>query len=273
MTNTPLDRFAALVREPDDGIDLGLGAALIAASEYQDLDVEREMGLLDDLASAIEPRLRDGSDTLRTLNDLSRFLFDDLGFQGNSDDYYNPLNSFLNDVLKRRLGIPISLALIYIEVGRRLGVPLLGIGMPGHFLVRHRDEQDLYVDTFSGGVLLSSEECAEGFRQRGMANSWRQEYLAPVRRKEFLGRMLRNLKYVYAEQGEDGKAIRTVNWLLALYPEAGEEFRDRGLLNYRQGHYEAARGDLNRYLDLGGGVQDATSVRQMLLRIDELLAG
>ena len=154
-----MERFAALVQARDDEIDLGLGALLIAASEYPDMDIEREAALLDGLASAVERRIEDGSDALRTLNTLSRVLFDDLGFRGNDDDYYDPRNSFLNDVLKRRLGIPITLALVYMEVGRRVGAPLLGIGMPGHFLVRHRDEADVYVDAFYGGILLSHFLC------------------------------------------------------------------------------------------------------------------
>ena len=109
-TQSALERFAALAQGRDDEIDLGLGALLIAASEYPDMDIEREAALLDGLASAVERRIEDGSDALRTLNTLSRVLFDDLGFRGNDDDYYDPRNSFLNDVLKRRLGIPITLA-------------------------------------------------------------------------------------------------------------------------------------------------------------------
>ncbi len=268
-TQSALERFAALAKVRDDEIDLGLGALLIAASEYPDMDIEREAALLDGLASAVEPRIEDGTDALRTLNTLSRFLFDDLGFRGNDDDYYDPRNSFLNDVLKRRLGIPITLALVYLEVGRRVGAPLLGIGMPGHFLVRHRDETDVYVDAFHGGILLSQEECADRFRKRTRMAFLSEEHLAPVGGREFLGRMLRNLKHIYLERGDGLRAIRTVTWLHALEPERTEELRDRGLLYYRLGRYEEARDDLNVYLESGPTGNKAAAVRRVLRAIEK----
>ncbi len=196
-------RFAELVRRPDADIPLDEGALLIAAHAYPGLDVERERGRLDELAVGCE----------RTLEGVCRRLFDDLGFRGNTGNYSDPRNSFLNDVVERRLGIPISLAVVTMEVGRRVGVPLEGVGMPGHFLVRHLGEPPLLVDAFGGGRLLTEEDCAELFRAvHGPGARFDPSVLDGVGSRAILTRMLANLRQVYLARGD----AWSVGWVLVL---------------------------------------------------------
>ena len=156
-----LKQFANLAETPDEDIDVARTAFLIAATEYPDLDIDGQVLLLDSLAAGASRRLGGGQDNLFFLNTLAEYLFDEVGFRGNLEDYYDPDNSYLNQVMSRRLGIPITLALICGEVGKRIGIPLVGIGMPGHFLLRHQDEGDLFLDPFNRGILLSIDECAQ----------------------------------------------------------------------------------------------------------------
>lgn len=210
----PVEAFARVVLVPDADIDLARAAFLIAATHYPDLDVDGQLRLLDSLAAAGRSLLGEETDPLFACNVLSQYLFDEVGFRGNSDDYYDPKNSYLNEVLARRLGIPITLSLLYIEVGRRLGIPLVGVGMPGHFLVRHRDVQDLFIDPFLGGILLSEDECAQRVEEvTGGAIQLRREHLAPVTHRAFLARMLRNLQGIYRQQ-KDAYALADIEQLL-----------------------------------------------------------
>ena len=242
--------FAKLGESPGHQIDVASVALLVAATEYPLLDIEAELGVLDSLAAGA-PRLPgDGREPLVSVNNLSEYLFDEIGFRGNKDDYYDQRNSFLNDVLSRRLGIPITLSLVYIEVGRRLGVPLVGVGMPGHFLVMHQREDDLFIDPFEGGILLSKEECAQRFRDATQAEApWDSRYLAPVSNRDFVARIIRNLKTAFLRRQDDGRALTMIDLLLALQPDASHERRDRGLVHYRLGHYGEALDDLRDYLE------------------------
>ena len=209
------------------------------------LDLEQQLGVLDSLAAGALHRLGSRHDYLRDplfcLNTLSEYLFDEVGFQGDRDNYYDPRNSFLSDVLRRRWGIPISLSLVLIEVGKRLGIPLIGIGMPGHFLVGHRDQDDLFLDPFYKGILLSEEECAQ--RLKGLVETgfvWNPSLLDPVGNREILIRVLRNLKAIY-RQGEDHPRLLKVEELLvALRPDEPQERRDRGLAHFALKHWPQA---------------------------------
>ncbi len=157
------EAFAALVgpQISDEDIDLVRAALTIARTEYPDLDIESYVARIDELARAAEARISDVGDAAQTIAALNRTLFEEAGLRGNREDYYDPRNSFLNDVLDRGLGIPITLALIYMEVGRRLGFPLFGVGMPGHFLLKHYDidGRETLVDCFNGGDILSPQDC------------------------------------------------------------------------------------------------------------------
>jgi regulator of sirC expression with transglutaminase-like and TPR domain len=197
-------RFAALVQGPESELTLDEPALVIAAHAQPDLDIAAELGTLDELASGCpEP----------TLEGWRQHLFVDLGFTGNVDDYYEPANSFLNEVVRRRVGLPISLSVLGIEVGRRLGLSFSGVGMPGHFLLRHDVEPPMYVDPFAGGRLLDRDGCEERFHVvNGASTPFLASYLDPVGPRAVLGRMLANLKAIYASRGD----LEALAWVFAL---------------------------------------------------------
>ncbi|HEV7535491.1 MAG TPA: transglutaminase-like domain-containing protein [Acidimicrobiia bacterium] len=195
------DRFADLVARPEDEIPLDEAALLIAYHARPDLDLGAELALLEDLAASCRPPTFDG---------LVRHLFDELRFRGNGENYQDPDNSYLDQVLRRRVGIPISLSVLTMEVGRRLGVPLDGVGMPGHFLVRHRAEPDLFLDPFGGGRRLDGAGCRAIFESLGGAG-WAEAYLAPVGPRTILNRMLLNLQGLFLP-GD----LRSASWVLEL---------------------------------------------------------
>ena len=185
---------------------------------------------MDSLAAGAHHRFGDERDALYCINSLSEYLFDEVGFRGDEDDYYDPRNSFLNEVLNRRIGIPITLSLVCIEVGKRLDIPLVGVGMPGHFLLRHQDEEELSIDPFHRGVLLSEQECAQRMREVTQAEiAWDSRLLAPINNRDFIARTLRNLTGIYWQRQDFRRALMMMDRLVALYPEAARERRDRGL--------------------------------------------
>ena len=194
-------RFADLVARPDDEIPLDEAALLIAAQARPELDVGAELGRLDELA---------GGCPEGTLDGLTRYLFTDLGFRGNTEDYRDPDNSYLDQVLRRRLGIPITLSVLTMEVGRRLGVALDGVGMPGHFLVRHRADPAIFLDPFGGGRRLDTAGCREIFTALG-GTGWDDAYLAPVGARAILTRMLLNLQGLFLPAN-----LKSAAWVLQL---------------------------------------------------------
>ena len=267
------EQFVAMAALPDHEIDLARASLLIAATEYPELDLEHQLGLLDSLAAGVSHRLDADREPLFSVNTLSEYLFDEVGFRGNHDDYYDPRNGLLNEVLSRRLGIPITLSLVCIEVGKRLGIPLVGVGMPGHFLLRHQDEEDLIIDPFNRGILLTEEECAQRLRQITQAETpWDSRYLTPVNNREFLGRMLRNLKNIYYEGEDYVRTLLTVDRLIALQPEVAQERRDRGVVRYHLGRYQEALDDLLSYLDSAPPSSDAEAVQRLIDQLRDLLA-
>lgn len=266
------NQFDRMVGAPDEEIDMARAALLIAATEYPGLSIERELFRIDEIAEGIAARMDDDT-PLYQLNTLSEYLFDELKFAGNHTNYYDPRNSFLNDVIERRVGIPITLSLLYIEVGKRLGVPLLGIGMPGHFIVRHRDESDVFVDPFHGGILLSEDECAERVKQVTQGTlTWDRSYLEPVRSREFIARMLRNLKVIYLQRRNYERVLATIDRVIALLPQDAVEFRDRGVVNYRLGNYTDALEDLHVYVTSGEAVSDEVTVQRLMDQIRYILS-
>ena len=246
---------------------LDRGAFLIAAAFDPDLDVEREISVLDALAQGAARRFSDDLEPLAAVNELNEYLFDHVCFGGNDADYYDPCNSLLHEVLRRRLGIPITLSVVYIETGRRLGVPLRGVGMPGHFLVRHDAEPSLYIDPFHRGALLSEEECAEWLRRTSGPVRWEPAFLAPVTDRAILARMLRNLSAVWVKRDDAMNAILALGLLMAVQPEEAGHWRDRGMLRYKRGDCALALEDLERYLDAAFSAPDAWYVRRVIEKI------
>jgi regulator of sirC expression with transglutaminase-like and TPR domain len=267
MTPEPDARrqFTDLMAGPDDEVDLAQAALLMACEEYPDLDVPRYLRRVDSLARAVAARLDDAPGPLSAVRALSGLLFDEEGFRGNLEDYYDPRNSFLNDVLDRRTGIPITLSTLYIEVGRRAGLPVEGVGLPGHFVVRVKG---ILVDPFHGGAVLSEQDCQKRLdRVYGGRLRLDDSMLAPCERKAILARTLRNLKAIYTKAGDIGRALNVVELILRVEPGALEEMRDRGMLHAALDCYALAARELEEYLEKAGNAPGNEPVRQKIAEL------
>ena len=269
-------RFRDLINRPDDEIDLAEAALLIAKSVNADLDIERYLSQIEGLALQLAERLSDSlSETDRILA-LNRFLFDELGFAPNVENYYDPRNSFLNEVLERRVGIPISLSILYIEVGRRVGLPLRGVSFPGHFLVKCKVNDGLIVlDPYCRGVSLSLHDLQRRLREvKGgeVSRAIIAGMLVSADKKEILARVLRNLKAIYIERQDDNAALSVMEWIIALAPTDAAEVRDRGLLFARLECPRAALADFERYLELAPDAEDAHELRTRMVELRQAAA-
>jgi regulator of sirC expression with transglutaminase-like and TPR domain len=268
MSMTDRSAFAAAVRQSDEQLDLALAALLLARIHAPVEQPERYQRLLDDDAAWLRLRLDPDDDPEHTMRRLSHYLAVDRGFHGNTRDYYDPRNSCLNAVLDRRTGIPITLSVVYLEVGWRLGLPLAGVGLPGHFLVKYAGQgREIIVDPFNGGAILSRDDCAARLRQvYGRPVALEAHYLAAVTRKQILMRMLTNLKHIYLSPPapDYARALDAIEHLLVLSPWALDQIRDRGLVRWQLGDTERAIADLETYLTYAGDAEDAPLVRQRL---------
>jgi len=242
---------------------------LIARTEYPELDVEHYLQRLDDMAVAVLSRVQNFQALDDVLRALNAYLFIELGFTGNADDYYDPRNSFLNVVLERKLGIPITMAIVYMEIGHRLGLPLAGVSFPGHFLVKLcAASSDTVLDPFSGGSVLSEsllEKRLDKMRSKG-STACRDlpSVLLPASNRSILERMLRNLKGIYLKRGELDKCLRTVEYLLSIRKDDPYEIRDRGLLFEQLECHAAAAKDYRRYLACVVNADDSQMIRERL---------
>lgn len=264
-------QFYQEIHQPDEQINLARSALIIAQEEYPDLDVEEYLSALDTMAIEVLERLPDTSYPLRILQTINRYLFDDLRFAGNTEDYYDPRNSFLNDVIDRRRGIPITLSLVYLEIAKRIDFPMIGVGMPGHFLIRPTiGEMEVFVDPFHRGEILFPEDCQERLQQiYGQPVELQPEFLAPVSSRQFLARMLNNLKAIYLGRNEVAKTLAAIERILLLFPDAPMEQRDRGLLYYQMGRWAEASIDLEGYLHQVPAARDRTMIEALLRRMQE----
>jgi regulator of sirC expression with transglutaminase-like and TPR domain len=267
-------RFAALLaREP---IPLDEAALAIAAEEYPHLDAGAYLARLDALAARVQRACPAPFRAASALRALREVLAGEEGLRGNGDDYYDPRNSFLNDVLDRRLGIPISLSVVYIEVARRAGLALHGVGLPGHFLAKYASPSgaEVFVDAFRGGEMLSAEECIARYRERSGGRELERRWLEPVGARQILGRMLQNLRRIYGERRDDVRAYWVLDRILLVSPAHLEALRDRGLAAARLGGAGAAVRDLEAYLERAPDASDADEIRERLagLRHDRPLA-
>ena len=214
--------FQALSACDDDGLDLEAGAFLIARFAYPDLDVAASVGVLDALAREVRERLgrkASGEEIVKTIN---RYLFVEQGFAGNTHEYYDVDNSYLNRVLERKTGIPISLSAVYLLVGKRLELPVFGVGMPGHFLVKYEaDRYRIFVDSFNGGALLTQKDCARFLDQAGYG--FDERYLQKTPARTILIRMLKNLVAIHNKMDDQAKAARLTRFIEILGLPGKEE--------------------------------------------------
>ncbi len=265
-TPTSFEQLAAL---PDECIDVAAGAALIARDTYATLDVARLMSRFDEMAAPLMSRTLSILSPVEQADTVSRYLFEQLGFRGNDQDYYDPKNSLLPDVLDRKLGIPITLALVYCEVARRAGVRARGVSFPGHFLVRvdpaGRDDMPVAVDPFFGGRRLDESALQKLLERASSTQKFSvEEHLAPASARTLLVRMLINLKWIHATRGDFARALLALDRIISLTPDSVPALRERGLLAARLGSVEAARADLSRLLELVPQAADAGSIRRQL---------
>lgn len=244
-----LTRFKRLVTVPEAELDLAQAALQIACIAYPGLDPSPSIRKLDMLAADLQPRLAPLHSTLEQAAEIARYLFVDCGFTGNTGNYYDVRNSFLNDVLERRLGIPISLSVVFIEVARRLGLHAEGVGMPGHFLVRHASpDGEILLDPFHDGKIIHPEDCQRLLTQvYGSSAQMKPEYLRPVTGRQLLGRMLTNLKNIYINDENWSLTFQVIEMILLVQPEWWTEYRDRGVIQLRLENWSQAVDDLTLY--------------------------
>lgn len=271
MKFTPaIQRFYQEIDQPDEQINLGKAALYIAQEEFPDLHPEEYLNALDEMAAEVLERLPERRYPLRVVKTINHYLFEDLGFVGNRDHYYDPNNSFLNQVIERRTGIPITLSVVYLEIAKRIDFPMVGIGMPGHFLIRPDfDDVGIFIDVFNQGEILFSEDCEAKLSEvYGQDIKLKPQFLNPVNSRQILVRMLINLKAIYMNTREILKVVSVIERILLLFPEADHERRDRGILYYQLERWIEARQDLEIYLEKQPQAQDAIIIRQLLDRIN-----
>lgn len=265
------ERFQQMAQGPDEAIDLVRGALLIAAEEYPELDIEGCVGVLNGLAEVLRKRLRPdigASDSIRALN---RYMFEELGFHGATDDYYDPRNSFLNDVVARRTGIPITLAIVYMSLGQGIGLRLEGISFPGHFLVRcpMRDGTAV-LDPYHKGVSLGIADLQKRLAPVQGKTPGRAEVaalLAPASAREILSRLLRNLRGIYLHYRQLPQALVATSRILALSPDNAREWRERANLHLALECFRAALADFRSYLALAPDADDVEATRARLVEL------
>ena len=264
-----LQRFRDAVAPERVKIDLAEAALLCAQDTYPQLDIRSELDSLEALAAKLRNRLPADFSVTHRLVALNNYLFRELGFSGNMDEYYDPRNSFLNDVLARKTGIPITLSILYLEIGQRLGLKLKGVSFPGHFLVKVRvTGGELVLDPYAGGRSLSEEELRERlaqFTDKDTAQELPLEnFLEPASPRQILARLLRNLKAIYLDAKDFDKALGVTNRLVILLPDVPEERRDRGLVFARLECPRAAQDDLSHYATARPQAEDAGQIAGQL---------
>ena len=265
-------RFADLAGRPGDAIPLAEAAFLIAAEEYVTLDVHAYLGRLDALADDIREAIDNAPDAAAASRVLARYLYDVQGMRGNPEDYYDPRNSFLNDVLDHRCGIPITLSILYMEVARRLGLIVQGIGLPGHFMVRIA-ESGGYVDPFYNRVDLTEADCADRLRELyGSQAPFDRSMLAPLTNREIVTRVLRNLLEIYRSSNDAIRAGAALDRMVLLNPESAQLRRERAQNRAQAGNYQGALHDLRQIRRAHGAGRRSERFRNWRRFVEEMAA-
>jgi len=267
-----LQRFRDAVAPERVSINLCEAALLCAQDAYPDLDVAGALRQIDELGEALKRRLPPDFSTTHRLLALNNYLFKELGFSGDNKNYYDPRNSFLNDVLARKIGIPITLSILYIEIGERLGLKLRGVSFPGHFLVKIRvSGGELVLDPYDNGRSLSEEDLRERLArftgEQAAQDLPLEDLLESASPRQILARLLRNLKAIYLEAKDLDNALAVMNRLVVLLPDVPEERRDRGLVYAQLECPRAAADDLSQYARERPGAEDAEKVAAQLAAV------
>lgn len=274
-TSSVRRQFARLAQRPDDQIDLTEGALLIAAQEQPGLDPDPCRRDLDLWSQQLRERLDGLDDDLGRLDALCRFTFEEKRLAGDDDEYHHPANCLLNRVVERRKGIPITLGLVLLELGRRVGIPLEGVGFPGHFLVRHGHHPEILLDPFHRGCLVTVEDCSALLRRitRGRI-PFSRSLLRPSSPRQILLRILNNLRGTYLSLDQVDRALSVVDRMLLLCPGDACLLRDRGILRLKAGYVDAGVRDLERYLEAEPDAEDwndlAERIEEVRYRADAL---
>ncbi len=272
MNSEISDRFRALARRAEGPTGLAEGALVLAAEARTGVDIEAGLRRVGELVERGRSHVAGAGSPARTVAALNRWLFEIEGYRGNQEQYDDLRNSFLDQVLLRRRGLPITLSILYVEIARQLGLEAYGVGFPGHFLAKvvglGEATPELIVDPFFGRV-LSLEDCMERLRAAaGEHVPFDPHWVRPATAREIWVRMLNNLKLLYLRQGDGLSALGCFDRILLLEPAAAHELRDRGLLLERLDCLHAAIEDLSAYLELEPRSEDAPAIR---LRRDALV--
>ena len=266
--------FQELVTLPDGAVPLAEAALLMACEEYPQLEISPYLDRLDHIADLVRPKLYSGISALDTIETLNEVLFGIEGFRGNTENYNDPRNSFFNDVLERRVGIPITLSAVYLEVARRISFPIFGVGMPGHFLVKYGDRtQEFFLDPFNGGQILTREDCGRRFADMfGNDQEFSERMLDVVSPRQMLFRMLNNLKTIYLKTHTYEKSLAMVDMMLLADPDAMEQYRDRGIIKVQLRRFDAAVRDFEHYVKGAPQSKDRPQVEEHLKELRRIQA-
>jgi regulator of sirC expression with transglutaminase-like and TPR domain len=272
-----LQAFAALVHGgiDDQRIELLRAALTFARIEYPHLDPAPYIGQIEALSHRVAAKIDDPGDPVQCIAALNHVLFEEETFRGNTSDYYDPRNSFINDVLDRRLGIPITLALLYMEVARRAGFQLFGVGMPGHFMLKHYDVdgRSFFIDAFERGSVLTEDDCKRKIESIHAGQiKLRPEFLMIVTRRQMLTRMLNNLRTIYFSRRDFRRAVQVVDLILVIYPRSPEDVKQRAALRYNLHDYKGALSDFEEYVKMAPDASDADEIRHTALGLRRSMA-
>ena len=272
-----IERWQRIANAPPQEVSLAEGALLIAAGEYEDLDVDRYLKRIDEMGENLRRRLRSDISTSEALLALNRYVFEELGFSGNADDYYDPRNSYLNDVIDRKLGIPITLAVLYIEIGRRIGLPLHGVSFPNHFLVKCvLREGAIILDPYARGASLGLEDLQQRLqaiaKDAELDETVLKTMLTSAEPRDVFARMLRNLRAIYLNKGDRLKALGASSRIITLAPGAAEEYRERAQLYFELECFRAALADFRSYLRLKPDAPDSDAISRRIAEIEPVAA-
>ena len=263
------DDFRRAVNCPDDRVDLARAALEIARDDYPDLDVGGYLRRIDQLGMEVGRRLQNETTIYHRIAALNSVMFQEHGFHGNRDNYYDPKNSFLNEVIERRTGIPITLSVLYMEVAQRIGLSLHGVSFPGHFLVKYLDEKEkIVIDPFNGGEIKSNESLGKLLEDLyGGKVALVRDFLEPVSKKQIIRRMLNNLKMIYLREKDFLKGLAVLQRLVILDPAAAEDIRDRGVVYSKLECFQYALADFESYLRLAPNAPDAGAVKEEIVTL------